>query len=56
MDNAIRSNQVVASLFPANVRDRLMEDAENQIKTEKNGKLAGLTRKDIDDSQAMSCT
>jgi hypothetical protein len=54
MDNAVRSGQVVASLFPANVRDRLMEDAEQQLKTEKNGKLSGMTRKEINESQALA--
>ena len=54
MDNAIRTNQVVASLFPANVRERLMEDAEQQLKADTKGKLAGLTRKDIDDQQLTS--
>jgi hypothetical protein len=50
MDSAIRTNKMVASLFPENVRDRLMEDADEQLKAEKQGKLAGFTRKEIENS------
>ena len=34
LDTAIRSNAIVSSLFPSNVRDRIMKDAEEQAKQE----------------------
>jgi hypothetical protein len=35
MTTALRTNQIVASLFPANVRDRILKDAEEQIENDK---------------------
>jgi hypothetical protein len=39
MDAAIRTNAIVTSMFPANVRDRILKDAEEQVETAKRKKL-----------------
>jgi hypothetical protein len=43
MATAIRTSAIVSSLFPANVRERIMKDAENQGRLDA-GKNRGLLR------------
>ena len=38
MDTAMRTNQIVTSLFPANVRDRILRDAEEQLDNQEEAK------------------
>jgi len=48
LDSAIRSNAIVANLFPSNVRDRIIKEAEEQAESEyKEKKAANRTRKTI---------
>ncbi|CAB9507971.1 Receptor-type guanylate cyclase gcy [Seminavis robusta] len=41
MTTALRTNAIVASLFPANVRARILKDAEDQIQDDKNNNANG---------------
>ena len=50
MSSAVRSNAIVSSLFPSNVRDRLMDQAlEQQTKSKKTQSNAFLTHTENDD-------
>ena len=53
MDSAIRTNKMVASLFPENVRERLMEDADQQLRAQKKSKLPGFKRKEVEESNNL---
>lgn len=50
MTTALRTNQIVTSLFPANVRDRILKDAENQMdqqRTPQNGSSGHSTSQNL---------
>jgi hypothetical protein len=44
---------MVASLFPENVRERLMEDADQQLRAQKKSKLPGFKRKEVEESNNL---
>ena len=55
MSSAQKSNALVSSLFPAQFRDRLLEDAaKNKNVTRKNGQNAFLAKNNYFDSSALA--
>jgi class 3 adenylate cyclase len=45
MATALRTNAIVSSLFPSNVRDRILKDAEEQVEREMNTKSSFVNAK-----------
>lgn len=55
MTTALKTNQIVAGLFPANVRDRILKDAEDQIEdTRKESNSQNLKKYLSDEKQEAS--